>query len=224
MLRASASAAAMVALSGCGPDTGSAILPGTPWPRLATHPENAGPDRTARHTSSFSPGQVIRRSVWTRSQPIAGRVNPMGGVTRITMHHEGATDAPVYFTDTDTTIRRLQQIHRAHLERGWGDIGYHYVIDRAGRIWEARPLTCQGAHVRNHNEHNIAVMCLGNFDIQTPSDAQLDALRSFVGRLRRDHHISTTRLHTHQELVPTRCPGSNLQPRIARFRNDGLFA
>ena len=30
------------------------------------------------------------------------------------------------------------------------DVGYHYAVDRAGRVWECRPLTWQGAHVRNH--------------------------------------------------------------------------
>jgi len=224
ILSASASAAALVALGGCGGGLQGAGLPGVPWPDVASHPEEDDPAETATGPFDYEAGQVIRRSRWTRSKPISGRVNHMGGVSRITMHHEGATDAPVYFTDVATTAERLQQVRRAHIDRGWGDIGYHYVVDRAGRVWQARPLSWQGAHVRNHNEHNIGVMCLGNFDIQRPSEAQVEGLVAFVRQLRRDRHVSTGQLFTHQELVPTRCPGRHLQPRIARLRSDGAFA
>ncbi len=225
MLRTSTSAVAAAALVGCG-SSSQTRLPGVPWPALSSRPEGAGPAESPAASPGYppQPGQIVPRSQWTGSGAITGRVNPMNGVRRITMHHEGATDSPVYFSDMRTTAARIEQVHRAHLNRGWGDIGYHYIIDRAGRIWEARSLRYQGAHVRDNNEHNIGVMCLGNFDIQQPSAAQVEALTRFVAQLRHRHGVSIGRLHTHQEIVPTRCPGVNLQPRIASLRSRGAFA
>jgi N-acetyl-anhydromuramyl-L-alanine amidase AmpD len=144
----------------------------------------------------------------------------MQGVQRITVHHEGWT--PVYFTDKASTAKRLEQIRRSHVERGWADIGYHYVIDRAGRVWEGRNISYQGAHVRDQNEHNLGIMVLGNFDLQRPSDAQLTALAQTLRTLTRYYNIPISRVYTHQELNSTTCPGRNLQPRMVAIRRAGF--
>ena len=147
----------------------------------------------------------------------------MRGVNRITIHHEGTPDA-VYFSDPRTTAKRLESIRRGHRGRGWSDIGYHYVVDRAGRVWEGRPLKYQGAHVKDQNEHNIGVMVLGNFNKQYPTDVQLTTLRSTVQYLRRRYHVSQGAIFTHQELNATSCPGRQLQPRVSTMRGAGQFA
>ena len=85
----------------------------------------------------------------------------------ITVHHDAHYSD---ITDYTSVAQRLEAIRRYHREtREWGDIGYHYAVDRAGRVWETRPIDWQGAHVRDHNEGNIGVMALGNFDEQPPT-------------------------------------------------------
>jgi len=218
---------------GCGAAAHSGGRPGVPWPHVAGRPKPTGGGTPATTGSATTGGYeptastvegVIPRSAWTRSQPIASRVNRMGGVRSITIHHEGMPDMPVHFTDRRSTIDRLELVRRSHMNRGWGDIGYHYIIDRAGNVWQARPLDYQGAHVRDHNAHNIGVMLLGNFEIQHPSDAQVRAMRQFVRQLSDEHGVPSRRIHTHQELAPTSCPGRHLQPKIASLRNRGAFA
>ncbi len=147
----------------------------------------------------------------------------MNGVTRMTVHHEGWT--PVWFTDFDHAAERIEQDRHVHVDnRGWGDLGYHFVIDRAGRLWEGRKLKYQGAHVADHNEHNIGIMCLGNFDKQQPSQVQLQTLTNTLKTLRKHYNVPINRIYTHQELNPTACPGSNLQPRVASLRTNGHLA
>lgn len=46
-------------------------------------------------------------------------------------------------------------------ERGWDDIGYHYVIKRNGAIEEGRPVSEVGAHVRGYNSNSIGVCLVG---------------------------------------------------------------
>ena len=143
----------------------------------------------------------------------------MGQIERITVHHEGST--PVRFTDQPATIQRLEGIRRYHSrERGWCDIGYHYVIDRAGRIWEARDVHYQGAHVGGNNENNLGIMVLGNFDEQYPSAEQIVTLKRALITFTRRYSVPVQAVHTHRELAPgrTQCPGSVLQDRMVKLR------
>jgi len=211
-------------LKGCASGRATSTVPTVPWPDVASRPrfdDASTPRPTPAPPTGV--GGVIARRHWTGARPIAGRVNPMGRITRLTCHHEGATDSPVYFSDYETTKNRIELIRKFHLSRGWGDIGYHYIVDRAGRVWEARPVSLQGAHVSENNEHNIGVMCLGNFELQTPSNAQIQALRAIVRQLRRANAIAVKNVYTHQELKPTACPGRSLQPKIAALRANGAF-
>ncbi|MCC6681922.1 MAG: N-acetylmuramoyl-L-alanine amidase [Phycisphaeraceae bacterium] len=184
--------------------------------RTTTLPPAAAP-------SAVGPVQAIARSRWTSARPVSGRTNPMSGISRITVHHEGSTT--FWASDTGSTAQRLESIRSYHVrERRFADIGYHYVIDRAGRVWEARAIQFQGAHVSGQNEHNLGVMCLGNFDKQSPTEAQLVAVRQTVAAFASYYRVPRSRIYTHRELGPTTCPGANLQPRVAAMRSSGQLA
>lgn len=225
LLKATLGLGAGVLLGGCGSGVRSAAMPAVPWPKVHPRPKVDGDALPDRHL--IQPDgpidRIIARRAWTRSQPIGSRVREMSGVRRITLHHEGSPDT-VDFTDFSTTSDRLERIRRFHVGRGWGDIGYHYVVDRAGRIWQARPVNLQGAHVRDQNEHNVGVMALGNFNLQEPSEAQLKGLARITRYLRDQYNVPLRSIHTHQELAATSCPGRSMQPRIAAMRSNGAFA
>lgn len=160
---------------------------------------------------------VLPRAKWTRTGPNPKRVNPMNGINRITVHHEGSN--VVLFSDATSTAQHLERIRSQHVgQRGWGDIGYHYIIDRSGRVWEGRALAHQGAHVRDHNPHNAGIMLLGNFNKQRPTSAQTQSMITLVRSLRQAHGVPRDAIHTHRELVPTSCPGRVLQAQVAALR------
>ncbi len=160
---------------------------------------------------------AIARSDWTRSGPVMRKVNPMKGVTKITIHHEGSK--AVYFTDKNTTRDRIEKIRKHHVNNnGWGDIGYHYIIDRSGRVWEGRPIAYQGAHVSRNNEHNLGILVLGNFDKQSPSSTQLNALFKTAADLKRYHRVQPALVRSHQEITATSCPGKHLQRKMDALR------
>ncbi|MCK4871330.1 MAG: N-acetylmuramoyl-L-alanine amidase [Phycisphaerales bacterium] len=150
-------------------------------------------------------------------------MNKLGSVQRITVHHEGMTR--VEFTGISQVADRLDLVRRSHLQRmAAGDIGYHFVIDRAGRIWEGRPIEYQGAHVKYHNRRNLGVMVMGNFDVQSPSDAQMTSLEMFLRTARTHYDVAIDDVFTHQELGPTACPGRSLQRHMVEIRRDGTLA
>lgn len=225
-------AGAALVLAACQsgpPATASSELPSPVWPdernpTLSALPPTAGPASAPAPVSAPSasyglPTNVMPRSAWTSAGVIRSLANPMNGVNKITIHHDAIPSQNVV-TQRDSVVR-LNSVRQSHLREGWADIGYHYVIDPSGRVWEARPLGYQGAHVKDKNEHNIGVMCMGNFDQQRPSPRQTAALDAFVASLMQRHRIPNSRVYTHQELGQTRCPGSNLQRYMLATRSKG---
>ncbi len=107
-----------------------------------------------------------------------------------------------------------------------GDIGYHYVIDYSGRVWEGRPIEYQGAHAGNNdaNKGNIGIVVFGNFDIQRPTQAQLSSLQTLTEQLMKQYDIPLSKVYTHCEirkvcgLGATDCPGKYLQAQVDLMR------
>ncbi|MBX2852930.1 MAG: peptidoglycan recognition protein family protein [Phycisphaeraceae bacterium] len=196
--------------------------PANPSNRTAYTPVQAPPRQTI--VQPKTPGVVtpagvaaISRSKWTRTGPVKSKVNAMSGISKVTIHHEGWT--AVNFTSQSATAERLEKIRKYHVgENRWGDIGYHYIVDRAGRVWEGRPIQYQGAHVSQNNEHNVGILVLGNFDKQSPSSAQLKSMYHTVAVLTKQHKIKTKLVRSHKEISTTACPGKNLQAQMNALR------
>lgn len=55
----------------------------------------------------------------------------------------------------------VDDIRRMHLQRGFFDVGYHYVIKRDGTVQPGRPLDRQGAHVSGYNHLSVGVCLIG---------------------------------------------------------------
>lgn len=163
----------------------------------------------------------IPHQVWTVGTPIRSRLAPMGRIEKITVHHEGAGTPNTHLRMEDVASD-LRDIRKYHLKAmNAGDIGYHYIVDRAGRIWQGRSVRFRGAHAGGSaNRANLGIMLLGNFDIQIPSDRQIKTLEAFLKLKMRQYRVPSYRLYTHRELKPTRCPGKYLHSQVLRFRTS----
>ena len=163
--------------------------------------------------------QAIGRNTWGATPAIPAKMRPMGGVARITVHHEGSAkpnndNSPAQVA---ATLRLIQSQHRKRM--GAGDIGYHFIIDRSGTIWQGRDWQFQGAHTSGANANNIGVMLLGNFEIQQPTQAQLMSLHSLVGSLVRKYGLRAgTDIFGHSDFCNTQCPGKHLKPQVQIMR------
>lgn len=165
----------------------------------------------------------IARGRWTSAQPLSTRETyAMGAVQRITIHHDAIINSDVQ--GPSDAMRRLNAVRDGHLKRRMIDIGYHYVIDPQGRVWEARPTRLQGGHVHNQNEHNLGIMVMGNFEQQRPTSAALASLDTFVNQQMRTYNVPLARVYTHQEIGQSACPGVNLQAYMVRTRSSGPLA
>ena len=106
----------------------------------------------------------------------------------------------------------VAEIRQWHKEKGWRDIGYHFVIRRSGDVELGRPLSQTGAHVKGHNKANIGVCMVGgcNAGLQ-PEDnftlAQRKALFGLMTALQDQFLISDENVKGHKDWgVNKACP------------------
>lgn len=208
--------AGQTAGAGQGASSGPGASPGSG----ATATTSAGVNRELK--SGPVPFAFSRQS-WARGAPVVAKLDPMLPPRWITVHHDGMK--PFLSEGEYETKARLESIRNGHLQRdeGWGDIGYHFCIDRAGRVWEGRSLRYQGAHVKWCNENNVGVLCIGNFEEQQPSAAQLASLEKTLMAIRSYYRIPVARVRTHREwpTARTQCPGASLQAHMVALRRGG---
>lgn len=157
-----------------------------------------------------------RRDRWAGEEPVWRRLRRVDAYSRITVHHAGC--GVNFHTQEAEVAYDIESIRVGHLARRFGDIGYHFVVDRAGRVWEGRSLQYMGAHVSHENEQNIGLMLLGNFEEQQPASRQLEALASLTGVLRRRFGIAPRQVYGHRDLGHTLCPGRHLYGQVGRLR------
>ena len=99
-------------------------------------------------------------------------------------------------------------------ERGWSDIGYHFVVLLDGTVDKARPVKRQGAHVRGKNKGSIGICYIGGCDADmnpkdTRNEAQKKSLEELITYLMESYDDAT--LHGHNEFSSKACPSFNVQ-------------
>jgi len=78
----------------------------------------------------------------------------------------------------------IKDIKKWHLQRGFKDVGYHFVIKLDGTIEVGRPLNQQGAHVSGHNSYTIGICYVGGLDTNgKPKDTRTPAQKESLNRL-----------------------------------------
>lgn len=116
---------------------------------------------------------------------------------------------------------KAKDIRKWHKDKGWQDIGYHFVVDLDGTIEPGRDVDKVGAHCLNHNSNSIGICYIGGCDKtmqakDTRTDAQKDALLDLVFLLMKQYHLSLNQVHCHNEFAKKACPSFT----IASFRRD----
>ena len=86
-------------------------------------------------------------------------------IKELIVHCSATPEGKDYSVDT---------IRQWHLQRGFSDIGYHYVVYRDGSIHTGRDESVIGAHCTGHNTNSIGVCYIGGVDTdgKTPKDTR----------------------------------------------------
>ncbi|MEU4196180.1 peptidoglycan recognition protein [Kribbella sp. NPDC026611] len=117
--------------------------------------------------------------------------------------------------------------------RGWCDLGYNFLVDRFGRIFEGRAGGAQwpvlGAHTASYNSNSLGVALLGNFEKVAPPASMLEATARVIAWKFDANYRSPLatialdggKLHTvsgHRDTKATACPGTQLYNKLGWLR------
>lgn len=132
----------------------------------------------------------------------------------IVIHHTGFPGE-----DKDSTV---SEIHKFHQEtNGWAGAGYHYLIRKNGIIEQGRRPDMVGAHALHYNKTSIGICLAGNFDIGTPTRAQMASVQELTLWLCKKYKIDPDKkgaILGHRDLNDTSCPGDNLYQDLDEIR------
>ena len=124
--------------------------------------------------------------------------------------HATATN-PSWYADRSAkdVVKEIRRWHTQ--ERGWSDIGYHFVCHRNGDVAEGRPIERTGAHTRGANKGSVGIALVGgrggcaDDNIEDHfTEAQIVSLRKLLNKLNEEYPIHT--VAGHNEYATKACP------------------
>ncbi|MEV5876610.1 peptidoglycan recognition protein [Streptomyces sp. NPDC052101] len=213
-------------------------------PITVARPEQPVPARAPAVHRAARP-HIVPRSVWLGT---AGRTQPPprydDKVVAVFLHH---TDSPGGYdcADAPTIIRHLYAGQTG--DRRWDDIGYNFLVDRCGTIYEGRAggieRAVTGAHTQGFNHRTAGIAAIGTFTAGSPvPKAMTDAIAALAAwklgladvdprtsvRLVSSNSLSRFRtgatatlpaLAGHKDGFMTNCPGAALTDRLPEIRD-----
>jgi hypothetical protein len=183
--------------------------------------------------AAATPKPTIHTRVdWGADESMRGSPPEYGDVRGAFVHHTDGTNS---YTEADVP-GIIRGIYAYHVEgRGWRDIGYNFLVDKFGRIWEGRyggieePVI--GAHVTSYNRYSTGMAVLGNYISKEPEPAVMTALQKLISWKFGMHEVnvwgtvSYPDLQTlptvagHRDGGSTECPGTSLYNRLRAIRS-----
>ena len=138
---------------------------------------------------------------------------PMRKITEIIVH---CTATRADWWAGKRTSEKVREIKRWHVQdRGWADIGYHFLIDRDGTIAKGRDIARDGAHVQGKNKGTIGISLFGGHGSaetdkfgQNFTPQQDAALRKLIGDLH--GQFGKVPVTGHNQYAAKACPGFNV--------------
>ena len=117
-----------------------------------------------------------------------------------------------------TTVGDIRSWHK---QRGFKDVGYHYVVYLDGSIHAGRPESAIGAHCTGHNRNSLGVCYIGGVakDCKTPKDtrteAQKRALELLLKELKRRY--PRAKIYGHRDFAAKACPSFDARNEYANL-------
>ncbi len=181
--------------------------------------------------SKFKPKVVARKN--DQGQSLSWPIEENQVIKKIVVHHTAE-----HVDEKRSPFELMRAIYYYHTKtRGWGDIGYNFVIDAHGNIYEGRAggPTAVGAHTAYHNVGSIGISLMGNFQKENPTAYQQksleiliadQALRFGINPITQTHflHTNSYNISGHRDVAieghGTACPGANLHALLPEIREN----
>ncbi len=147
-------------------------------------------------------------------------------VKKFVIHHTATTGN---LDNPDQAIRDIYYYHA--ITRAWGDIGYNYVMDQSGKVYEGRSggEGVIGAHAGGANNGSIGIAVLGNYEENKVPEKVINLLGKFISQKAKIHNIdvlgksifrgeNSFNVVGHSDVKSTDCPGVYLYEKLPILR------
>lgn len=211
------------------------IDPGTSSYDAATTLSTATPTGKAGPEAGTFPGlpDVITRSEWGVDPSLGDRCwKPRFGDTfkSVFVHHTAGSNS-YSRSESAAVVRGVYAYHTQ--SRGWCDIGYNFLVDRYGKIYEGRRggmrMPVRGSHAGDYNADTSGISLMGDFTSRSAtrpmkhSLVQLIAWRmgtAYRGAYGRPfiHDRRFARIAGHRDAMSTSCPGEKVYDWLPTLR------
>ena len=129
--------------------------------------------------AAVNPTRILARSDWAADEKL---------MQWIPRYPKKVQKAVVHHTVTDdggngqvaAAIRAIYYYHA--VTRGWGDIGYSYIVDKYGNVWTGRQGgdNTEAGHAYGWNQGSIGIAALGTYSVTQPSAAMLASIANII--------------------------------------------
>jgi hypothetical protein len=142
----------------------------------------ASPPRALRTLSIPRTPGIISRAAWGANESIVRDAPSYASAVRFAVVHHTAGASPSSPSQSAAIVRGIQAYHVR--SNGWDDIGYNFLVDRFGQIFEGRgggvARNVIGAHAQGFNTGSTGVALLGTYESSSLSAAGQSALVSLL--------------------------------------------
>jgi hypothetical protein len=193
--------------------------------------------------SAGSPPPIIPRSAWG-GDSVPPREAPLYGDVQIAFVHHTVTANDYAPEDSAGIVLGIARYHRN--SNGWNDIGYNFLVDKYGQIFEGRaggidqPIV--GAQAQGWNSHSTGISCIGTFTSVPETAVAIDSVARLIGwkltvhgaptegtvvvnslggetnRYASGTPVTFQRISGHRDGNNTSCPGSALYAQLDQIR------
>jgi hypothetical protein len=204
------------------------------WSRVTTAP--------TRHVSTAGAPAIVPRSGWFADEKIL-RAKPLyAPALRYAIVHHTAGSNSYTPAQSAAIVRGIEVYHVKG--NGWNDIGYNFLVDRYGTVYEGRgggvDRNVIGAHAEGFNTGSVGISMIGNFAAASPPAAQQTAVAKLIAwrldvahvdplsrvvvssggnaKYRAGKVVTLRAVSGHRDTGPSECPGAgaySLLPSLA---------
>jgi flagellar hook assembly protein FlgD len=149
---------------------------------LVWSPELRVPYRRPAATAAADAPTIVPRASWGADEAIRRNQPSYAESVRFAMIHHTAGQNGYSRGQAAAIVRGIQLYHVK--SNGWNDIGYNFLVDRFGTVYEGRfggaERNVVGAHARGFNTGSTGIAVLGTHTGAPPSQAAMDAVAKLV--------------------------------------------
>jgi N-acetylmuramoyl-L-alanine amidase len=197
--------------------------------------------RPLRRLSVAGSPPIVSRSAWGADELLRRNHPHYASVVRLVIVHHTATPNNYTPDQAAAIVRGIDVFHVR--TRGWNDIGYNFLIDRFGRVFEGRyggiTRNVIGAHALGFNTGSVGIALIGNFTTAKPPAAAVQSLERLIAwrldlahvdpvstlsyvsggseRWRAGVKVKLRAVSGHRDTGSTTCPGDQLYAQLDRI-------